>query len=135
MIHSKIINDPTLSTDEKELHILCMWMALHEIIVGPQYFYLNPDGDMGLGILTYETIREYGPDFEKFKPIVLNGSTIVNLYRRDIKFEQSYDFTDLWKISSWDDLTSSWDSSETKPLVLTMLALTYSTTYIRENYF
>lgn len=133
-IHRRIINDPKLSIDEKELHILCMWMALHEIIIDPHNFYSNPTGEMGLTYLTYSTIVEYGPEFVKFKSIFYTKETLTDLYSRNINFEQSGDFTDLWHISSWDDLTANWESKDHEFLVLCMMAITYSMTYVRRHY-
>jgi len=134
-IHRQIINDSGLSTDEKELHILCMWLALHEIIVDPDYFYLDPTGNMGLIHLTHSTVVEYGSEFQKFKPIFFTKETVTNLYNRNIDFEKSYDFTDLWNISSWDDLTANWKSKDHQDLILCMMAITYSTTFVSEHYF
>lgn len=133
-IHRKIINDSKLSIDEKELHILCMWMVLHEILADPDHFYFDATSEMGLTNLTQSTIVEYGSEFVKFKPIFYTKETLTDLYSRNIKFEQSYDFTDLWHISSWDDLTANWESKDHEFLVLCMMAITYSTTYVRKHY-
>lgn len=132
-IYYRILSDENLTRTKKELHILFLFIGLHEIINSHDGFYSN---DPGLEALPIGVVKEYASEFEKFaKELpVFDSELIQYLFNMNISFEQSGDMTDEWRIENWEDLKKVWDLPDYRPLILYLLLAAYSVRYVRENY-